>query len=105
MQFCKKCGAIMLPKKEGSKTFFYCSSCKIKQEGAGVIIEKAKTEAKKIEVVDESNQEIHPIVDAECKKCGHKKAYFWEIQTRAGDEPATKFFKCEKCKHTWRDYK
>lgn len=105
MQFCKKCGAIMLPKKEGNKTFFFCSSCKTKQEGSGVITEKAKTEAKKIEVVDESKQEVHPIVEAECKKCGHKKAYFWEVQTRAGDEPATKFFRCEKCKHTWRDYK
>jgi len=93
-----------MPKKEGSKTFFYCSGCKTKQEGSGIITEKSKSEVKKIEVIDESSQEIHPVVDAECK-CGNKKAYFWEVQTRAGDEPATKFFKCVKCKHIWRDYK
>ncbi|MEK6946569.1 MAG: transcription factor S, partial [Nanoarchaeota archaeon] len=34
----------------------------------------------------------------------HKTAYFWLVQTRAGDEPETKFLKCEKCGHTWRDY-
>jgi len=105
MQFCKKCGAIMMPKKEGTKTFFHCSTCKTKQEGSGIITEKAKSDVKKIEVIDESKQEIYPLVDIDCSKCGHKKAYFWEIQTRAGDEPATKFYKCEKCKYTWRDYK
>ncbi|MBI2108536.1 transcription factor S, partial [Candidatus Woesearchaeota archaeon] len=31
-------------------------------------------------------------------------AYFWLVQTRAGDEPETKFLRCEKCSHTWRDY-
>ena len=37
-------------------------------------------------------------------ECGLGKARFWLVQTRASDEPETKFFKCEKCKHTWRDY-
>ena len=41
---------------------------------------------------------------AECPKCGHRTAYFWLVQTRAGDEPETKFLRCEKCGHTWRDY-
>ena len=40
----------------------------------------------------------------ECPKCRHKKAYYWTVQTRAGDEAETKFLKCEKCSHTWRDY-
>lgn len=54
-------------------------------------------------VVDES-REMLPMTDAECPKCKHPKAYFWTMQTRAGDEAETKFLKCEKCKHTWRDY-
>ena len=37
------------------------------------------------------------------KKCGGKEAYYWLIQTRSADEPPTQFFKCVKCKHTWRD--
>ena len=55
-------------------------------------------------VVYEDDIQILPETDAECPRCHHKKAYFWEVQTRAADEPATKFLKCTKCKHTWRDY-
>ena len=58
----------------------------------------------KVEVISEE-KEVLPLVSAECTKCGHSMAYHWEIQTRAADEPATRFFKCEKCKHTWREYK
>ena len=39
-----------------------------------------------------------------CKKCNNTKCYFWTVQTRAGDEAETKFFKCTKCGHTWREY-
>ncbi|MBW2986201.1 transcription factor S, partial [Candidatus Woesearchaeota archaeon] len=27
MLFCKKCGSIMMPKKEGEKTFVICPKC------------------------------------------------------------------------------
>lgn len=57
----------------------------------------------KIEVVD-ADLEVLPTTEAECSECGHTVAYYWEVQTRASDEPATKFLKCEKCKHVWRDY-
>lgn len=56
-------------------------------------------------VLDESKEDkTLPITEAECPKCGHHKAYYWLVQTRSADEPETKFLKCEKCKHTWRDY-
>jgi len=43
--------------------------------------------------------------DAECPTCGHKRAYFMQIQTRSADEPMTTFYKCcnHECNHTWRD--
>ena len=44
-----------------------------------------------------------PLTDADCPKCEHEKAYYWLVQTRAGDEADTKFLKCEKCKHTSRN--
>ena len=56
-----------------------------------------------IEVVEEKNT-IDPIVDAECPKCGNMKAEYWEIQTRSADEPPTRFHRCTKCRHTWREY-
>ena len=45
-----------------------------------------------------------PRVKVECRKCKNGEAYYWMLQTRAGDEPATKFFRCTKCKYTWREY-
>ena len=82
-----------------------CSRCSFKTtESTEVIKETVKKQGPELAVI-EQEAEIYPLVDQKCPKCGHDKARTWELQTRAGDEPATKFFKCEKCKHTWRDYK
>jgi len=102
--FCPKCGSIMLPKKEKVKTYMSCSCGYTDKKTGKVEIKETIAEEKEIEPVEDI--EIYPLTDGvECSKCGHTKAYFWEVQTRASDEPATKFLKCEKCKHIWRDYK
>ena len=105
MMFCPKCGSILIPKKEKDKPLFRCQ-CGYSDIGKKSIkIKEVIKEKKAIEAV-EDNVEIYPLTsDVECPKCGHGKAHYWEIQTRASDEPATKFLKCEKCKHIWRDYK
>lgn len=104
MLFCPKCGSLLIPKKEKNKTVMICS-CGYKSEdsSSGKISEKVE-QKKKLEVIDK-DVEVLPLVDEECPKCGHKKARFWTLQTRAGDEAETKFFKCEKCKHVWREYR
>ncbi len=103
MMFCPKCKAILLPRKEANKTILECK-CGFKNKDAGetTFKETIKQEAK-IQVVDQ-DIEAYPLIDVKCEKCNHKKAYFWTIQTRASDEPETKFYKCEKCKFIWRDY-
>lgn len=102
--FCPKCGSILKSKQEKNKAIQYCGcgySSQSKEETT--IKEKVKTTDDKVEIIEEG-EEIYPLTDADCPKCGHGKAYYWMQQTRAGDEPETKFFKCEKCKHVWRDY-
>lgn len=102
--FCPKCGSLLRPKQEGSKKSMVCS-CGYKPKNIEPIKISEKFEEKKnFGVVNEEDYETLPKMDAECPKCGHKKAYYWLVQTRAGDEPETKFLKCEKCKHVWRDY-
>jgi len=103
--FCQKCGSVLLPKKEGNKKFLVCS-CGYKTSNVEQtkITETMDKQDKEIEVIEKSDLETLPKTDAKCDKCGHKTAYFWTIQTRAGDEPETKFLKCEKCGNTWRDY-
>jgi len=102
--FCKKCGSIMIPKKEGNKTISQCPRCGYREIAESAEIkEKRKSKEIEIEVVHESHETM-PTVEIICPKCGNDKAYFFTQQTRAGDEPETKFYRCAKCKHTWRDY-
>ncbi|MGB9675261.1 MAG: RPA12/RPB9/RPC11 RNA polymerase family protein [Candidatus Nanoarchaeia archaeon] len=63
----------------------------------------ASPHAKQIKRLAKEIESTYPIVDAECPKCGNKTAYWWMQQILSGeDEPETQFFRCTKCKHTWR---
>ena len=105
MQFCKKCGSLLVPKKENGKTVVKCKcGYESKDKVDSNIKEGVKKEERIPGVAYEDDFEVHPLTDAECPKCKHKKAFFWEVQTRAADEPPTKFLKCQKCRHIWRDY-
>jgi len=100
--FCPKCGSILLPRKKE----LICPRCSYKAKGEkGRAIKEKIGKEKKVEVIEKEEAEHLPITtDVVCPKCGAKEAYHWEIQTRASDEPATRFFKCKKCKHIWREY-
>lgn len=106
MMFCPKCGALLVPKKEKAKTVLACKCgyTNKKAEEMGSIKETVVSDEKKIEIVTDEESKTLPMTEAECPKCGHDHAYYWTVQTRASDEPETKFLKCEKCSHTWRDY-
>ena len=102
MEFCHKCGSIIIV-KEGKAV---CAGCGAKSQ------KKPKIEASEkigkhelVAVINEEADNTYPIVDMTCPKCKHKKSYFWTTQTRASDESETKFYKCAKCKHTWRKYR
>lgn len=101
MIFCPKCKSIMMPK--GDKKQFVCG-CGYKQAAEPVTITEKSEKAPEVAVVEKETS-VNVVVDAECKRCGNKKAEYWEVQTRASDEPSTRFHKCTKCGHTWREYK
>ena len=46
----------------------------------------------------------NPVMRITCPKCGHEECEYWIKQTRASDEPPTRFYRCVKCGHTWREY-
>jgi len=104
--FCPKCGSILMPKREGKKVVTKCPcGYKSDEDCATTINENVKKDDSKVEVVDtEHDLKSMPKMKAECPKCHNTEAAFWEVQTRAADEPATKFMKCTKCRHIWRDY-
>ena len=105
--FCEKCGGLLIPKTIGKKKKLVCVKCGYEVE----LDKKSKTtfsekieKPKEIEIIEKKDDENLPITTAECPKCGNNKAYFWLVQTRASDEPETKFLKCTKCGHVWRVY-
>ena len=93
-----------MPKKVDKKTVLGCSCGYVEKDNSkGELKETISRNVDKVEIV-EKEEEAYPLTDAECPNCKHNKAYYWTVQTRASDEPETKFMKCEKCKRIWRDY-
>lgn len=101
MEFCPKCGAVLITKIKNS----VCPRCGYTKKGVvNLSISEKLSEKKEVAVLKKNVGSTDPIVDEKCPKCGHEKAYFWMVQTRSSDEAPTKFFKCVKCGHTRRDY-
>jgi DNA-directed RNA polymerase subunit M len=102
MEFCPKCGAVLIQKTKNAG----CPRCKYSAKGK-VKIKTSETinELKEVAVISGKDPQTLPIVNEKCKECGHDKSYFWTVQTRASDEAETKFFKCVKCGHTRREYR
>ena len=113
MEFCPNCGTRLIAarKKEKGVTVLrlICQKCGYKKPGK----HDAADDAKKI---NRSNKEVITVIGKEhdvrtmptqqiaCPKCGNNTAYFWQVQTRGGDEGSTLFFRCTKCAFTFRQY-
>lgn len=102
MEFCPKCGAVLVQKAEN----YGCPRCNYSTKEKVKISTSEKIAGRnEIAIISSKDTETLPKVAETCKKCGHKEVYFWTVQTRSGDESETKFFKCVKCEHTWREYR
>ena len=99
MEFCPKCGALLMMKntKAGCPRCNYVANKKVDMK----ITEKVDA-AVPVVVVSEKEGNVNPITDWDCRKCKSKRAYFWIRQMRAGDEAESKFYKCVKCGNTVR---
>ncbi|MFH1631377.1 MAG: transcription factor S [Candidatus Aenigmatarchaeota archaeon] len=100
IKFCK-CGSIMV----ADGRCLVCRKCGKSIKGDDELKMSVKAAKKKEIVILEKDDVALPMTDRECPNCGHMQAYYWMIQTRAADEPPTQFFRCLKCRHTWREYK
>ena len=106
VKFCPKCNNLMLPKDGKLK----CAVCGYEEETTAESSkeyeykEHLENRKEKITVIEDEGVETLPITRVECPKCGHNEAFWWLQQTRCADEPETRFYKCKKCGHTWREY-
>lgn len=101
MKFCPKCGSILVQKKKR----FVCPKCAyVSKDKVKLTTSEKVGSNNKIDVLHEKDSNVWPTVSATCPKCGNDSAFFWTAQMRAADEAETRFFRCTKCKNTWREY-
>jgi DNA-directed RNA polymerase subunit M len=98
----------MVLKRTKDGSVFVCTVCNCKKStkksaNKSVVSKKPK---ETIVVIGKEDQKLktNPTATVLCPKCGNNLAYTWQVQTRAGDEGATQFFRCTKCSHTFRLY-
>ncbi|MFW9830710.1 MAG: transcription factor S [Candidatus Thorarchaeota archaeon] len=114
MEFCPECSSMLSPQKEGKKKMLVCQSCGYTKRLTSKTQEKYRLgetiehipEKEETVVIDKEllNQQTMPTVRAVCPKCNNKEAYYWQVQTRSGDEAMTTFYRCTQCGQTWREY-
>jgi len=96
----------MLPKQIEEGPVLVCNACGYATKEAKLdeykVVKPAKHE-EMVAVIEEAKPPL-PTTKAKCLKCGHGTAYWWFRQTRGADEPTTRFYRCTKCGHTWREY-
>jgi DNA-directed RNA polymerase subunit M len=100
--FCEECKSLMLPKGEK----IVCTRCGFERDIGQKDSYKVKDNAEeknKLLIVDKEIKTL-PTIRSECEKCGNMEAEWWLLQTRKADESETRFFRCTKCKFTWREY-
>ena len=106
MDFCPHCDTRLKKNDDG---LLACAKWKfVKEKTVNITKEKSEDANSEFLVMDESDMNqakgLESTVPIDCEKCHNKEGVSWTFQTRSADEPETKFYRCTKCNHTWRDY-
>jgi transcription factor S len=98
----------MVLKRTKDGPVFICPACKCKKTIDSSVAVKAVSPKPREQIVvigkEDQGLKTNPTASINCPKCENNLAYTWQVQTRAGDEGATQFFRCTKCGHTFRLY-
>ena len=103
MKFCPKC-EVKLKKSDSGLQCSKCGYTEGEDKKTKKIVKEQESEEAILAFEGNEGEESHPTIKIECEKCGNDEAVWWMLQTRSADEPTTQFYRCTKCKHTWRNY-
>ncbi|CAL6001222.1 DNA-directed_RNA polymerase subunit [Hexamita inflata] len=98
-KFCCDCGTLLDVQEHQN----YCFAC---NKGFKKLNSQQKVVQEKVYVHQTAaeflHQEARPLIDEECPKCGHGRAYYTTQQMRSADEGQTVFFECVKCGYKYK---
>ena len=118
--YCPRCKSIMVPlrgrrNRSSGRVKLVCKNCGYTTEVDGSQLGEAyrfnvkveKSPRDKILVV--TGGQLPPGAEilkgnVRCPNCGYDEVIFWLMQARSADEPMTRFYRCRRCGHTWREY-
>ncbi|KIY96363.1 DNA-directed RNA polymerase III subunit C11 [Monoraphidium neglectum] len=108
--FCPTCGNMLLVELEGTTSGlrYFCQTCPYVFDIQHTIRRRSKLTPKKVEdLFDETKMwaNAQKTTSTVCPACRNNEAYFYEMQTRSADEPATVFLRCcnNNCKKVWSE--
>lgn len=110
MDFCDECGGMLVSEKKDGQTVMECRDCGNVQDVDGgdykVTEEKEDDPMNHLNVNEEGGEEAaRPTTERECNVCDKEtEQEWWMKQTRASDEPATRFYKCRECGKVQKEY-
>lgn len=113
MEFCPKCGSILVPKKikteDKIEMILVCRKGDYTKKEASITLKapvaNIEDSKKKVAIISKNEQKLKtlPTIKVECSKCGNKKAYVWQLEIRGSDKSTTQFMRCTKCDYTFRE--
>uniref|UniRef100_A0A7S0MUL6 DNA-directed RNA polymerase subunit n=1 Tax=Cryptomonas curvata TaxID=233186 RepID=A0A7S0MUL6_9CRYP len=105
--FCPYCANLLLVEAAPEGMHFACKTCPYDYKVSKKIKKDVPLEQKKVDDVLGDTFKNAPVTDliGGCPKCGHNKAYYFELQIRSADEPATRFYMCsgDNCGTKWKE--
>jgi len=115
LTFCPNCSnALTISRTPGTTEYpdgvnrFECRTCPYQFILDKPYYERTTMKRKQVEDVlgASTGWESRPEGNFQCEAegCDSAKANYYELQTRSADEPMTKFLRCVKCHHEWREY-
>lgn len=109
MDFCDECGGMLVSEKTDDGNVMKCRNCgeiqDANEEDYKVTEEKEDDPMARLNVNEDGEGEtMNPTTEKECPKCGNMECEFWMEQTRASDEPPTRFYRCTDCGNVHKEY-
>ncbi|KAH7924535.1 hypothetical protein BV22DRAFT_1112764 [Leucogyrophana mollusca] len=105
MLFCPTCANLLVISAETGYNKWACNSCAYEFPISKQMTSRTKMKRKEVDDVlggDEMWKHADSTA-AQCDKCNHGRAYFYQLQIRSADEPMTTSYSCAGCGYRWRE--